>query len=69
MNVIHLTFEQIGAPRPGMVENALRTVPGVLAVRTDPAHTGVHVEATQNVRSDDLIAALQEAGIVARLSG
>ena len=51
------------------VENALRTVPGVMSVRADPAGNGVRVEVTESVKGDDLIAAVGKAGYIAVLAG
>jgi copper chaperone CopZ len=51
------------------VENALRTVPGVMSVRADPRGEGVHVEAADSIDPDDLVAAVQKAGYIATLAG
>ena len=70
MEPIRLRLE--GAASAGAlraVENALRTVPGVLSVRADPAGNEIHVSASESVDPDDLIKAAQKAGSVATLAG
>ena len=69
MQPIRLEIVDLGATG-GLeaVENALRTVPGVMSVRLDPRGEGVHVEAADSVNADDLLAAVQKAGYIAALA-
>ena len=67
---IRLTIQDIAsAAGVEAVEHALRTVPGVMTVRADLAGNDVLVEAAETVQPDALIAAVEEAGFVAVLSG
>jgi copper chaperone CopZ len=69
MEPIRLKIEgRVGGSSEG-VENALRTVPGVMSVRADPTGNGVHVEAAEGVKADDLIAAARKAGYITTLAG
>ena len=71
MQPIRLKIEGAGATAGiGEIENALRTVPGVLSVRLDPVPgQGLHVEAADTVDPQLLIEAVQNAGYIATLIG
>ena len=68
MEIIRLNIAGLAGTNEA-VENALRTVPGVMSVRADPAGHGVRVEVIETVTADELIAAVQKAGYVATLAG
>ena len=71
MEPVRLKITGLGASG-GMeaVENALRTVPGVMNVSRDPkAPDQVKVEIAPTVRSDALVQAVQDAGYTATLIG
>jgi copper chaperone CopZ len=67
MEPIRLKIAGLGASADlTMVENALRTVPGVVSVRPDPkAVDEVRVEAAASVTPDALVKAILDAGYVA----
>lgn len=70
MDPIRLAIEGVAsAAATQAVENAIRMVPGVVSVRHDSSGNGVTVDAAENVRADDLIAAVAKAGYVATLEG
>jgi copper chaperone CopZ len=71
MQPIRLKIEGMGATGAiEAVENALRTVPGVLHVRVDPVHGDeVHVEVAETVDPELLVDAVLNAGYIATLSG
>ncbi len=69
MEPIRLEIADLAAGANEAVENAIRMVPGVMSVRADPAGNGVRVEAVENVKVDDLIAAVRKAGYIATLAG
>ncbi len=69
MEPIRLEIPGLAAGGADAVENALRMVPGVLSVRSDPAGHAVRVEAVENVKIEELIAAVQKAGYIATLAG
>jgi copper chaperone CopZ len=71
MQPIRLKIEGMGATGViEAVENALRTVPGVLRVRFDPVPGNeLHVDVADTVDPELLIEAVQNAGYIATLSG
>ena len=69
MQPIRLQIAGFAAGAEGVIEPALRRVPGVMSVRFDPADQTVSVEAGDTVRADDLVAAVRDAGYNAVLVG
>lgn len=69
MEPIRLEIAGLAAGASEGVENAIRTVPGVMSVRADPAGHGVHIEAVEDIDVDEIIAAVQKAGYIATLAG
>jgi copper chaperone CopZ len=69
MEPIRLEIPGLAAGGADAVENALRMVPGVLSVRSDPAGQSVRVEAVEDVKIEELIAAVQKAGYIATFVG
>jgi copper chaperone CopZ len=71
MEPVRLKITGLGANADiAAVENALRTVPGVMNVSRDPkAPDQVRVEIAQSVRSDTLVQAVRDAGYTAVLIG
>jgi copper chaperone CopZ len=71
MEIFRLRIEGMGAPG-GLeaVENALRTVPGVMRVHFDAASGHeVLVEAAETVSAEALIEAVENAGQIATVVG
>lgn len=69
MEPIRLEIAGLAAGANEAVENALRTVPGVMSVRSDPAGNGVRIEAVDDIDVEELIAAVGKAGYIATLAG
>ena len=70
MEPIRLAIQNVAASAGAeTVENAIRMVPGVISVRTEPSGHEVLVEAADNVGPDELIAAARKAGYIAVLAG
>jgi copper chaperone CopZ len=70
MKPTRLKIESMASTGGGeTLEDALRLVPGVMSVRTEPGASDVLVEAAENVEPADLVAAAQKAGYVVVLAG
>jgi hypothetical protein len=70
MEPIRLAVERMASAGPlEAMENALRTVPGVISVRTAPSGSEVLVEAVETIEPDDLVKAAQNAGYVVTIVG